>query len=137
MGKGRKEIVALQRFTHEDLPEKAKTLGTMAEVHEYFQEAENFEIDPQSATVALIVYFMVRKKPVRESVILPLQRQKKEIRAEQLMEEIDALKEKILIFERMWQSARKMDENYGDFEEETGKKIRRIEDHFWKAEEKI
>ena len=46
LGKGREEIVALQRFTHEDLPEKAKTLGTIAEVHEYFQDAQNFQIDP-------------------------------------------------------------------------------------------
>ena len=64
----------------------------MMEVHEYFQDAENFEIDPQAATVALFVYFIVKKKPVRESVILSLQRQKKVIKAEDLMEEIDALK---------------------------------------------
>ena len=49
--------------------------------------------------VTLFVYFMVKKRPVQESVILPLQRQKKEIKTEHLMEEIDDLKKKILILE--------------------------------------
>ena len=109
----------------------------MMEVHEYFQDAENIEIDPQSATVALFVYTMIKNKPIKESVILSLQRQKKEIKAEDLMEEIDALKKKILMLERISQSPTKIDANEGDFEEEMGRKIKRIEDDFWEAEKKI
>ena len=80
---------------------------------------------------------MVKKRPVQESVILPLQRQKKEIKTEDLMEEINALNKKILILEKISLPRKQMDANEGDFEEEMEKKIRRMEDQFWKAEEKI
>ena len=68
---------------------------------------------------------------------MPLQRQKKEIKTEDLMEEINALNKKILILEKISLPRKQMDANEGDFEEEMEKKIRRIEDQFWKAEEKI
>ena len=53
------------------------------------------------------------------------------------MEEINALNKKILILEKISLPRKQMDANEGDFEEEMEKKIRRMEDQFWKAEEKI
>ena len=75
-GTRNREVVALKRFMHEDLPRKLKTFANIEEVFEYFQEAENFEIDPQQVTVTVFVFTMVKYKPVKESVALPLQKEK-------------------------------------------------------------
>ena len=114
-----------------------KTFGNIEEVFKYFQKVKYLEIDPASATVTVLVHSIQNFEPVQKLVPLSLEKQKIEIKTEQLMEEIDALKAKILILERISLPQKQMDANEGDFEEETGRKIKRIEDQFWKAEEKI
>ena len=65
-GEKNREIVAVKRFTYEDLPGKMKTFTTIMEVFEHFQGADNFEVDPQSATVTVFVYFIRKYVPVKE-----------------------------------------------------------------------
>ena len=50
--------------------------GNIGEVHEYFRNPENFEVDPQSAQVNVFVYSISKKdfKPVKESLILSLEK---------------------------------------------------------------
>ena len=53
--KGQKslETVAQKKYVFQDLPKELQTLGSMKEVSEIFRFPENFEIDPQSATVTV------------------------------------------------------------------------------------
>ena len=94
-GERNRQIVTLKRFSYDDLPEKIKAFGDIKEVYEYFQNAENFEINTQSAAVTVFVFVLIKHRPVQESVILPLEKQKVEIDAEILLDEIYILEEKI------------------------------------------
>ena len=50
------EITARRRYISADLPEKIQAFGDLRKVHQYFQDARNFEIDLQSATVVAFVF---------------------------------------------------------------------------------
>ena len=73
-GERNREVVALKRFLYEDLPEKMKMFGNIEEVFKYFRKPKFFEVDPQSATVTVSVFEMKDFEPVKESVLLPLEK---------------------------------------------------------------
>ena len=51
---------------------KMQVSGNMKGVYEYFEDAENFEIDNHSTTVTVFVFVLIKHKPVREPVLLLL-----------------------------------------------------------------
>ena len=100
-GAKNREIVAVKRFTYEDLPEKMKTFGSIEKVFKYLGKAKYIQIDPASATVTVLVHTIDEDfEPVEEFVLLSLEKQQIEIKTEQLLEEIDVLKARIENLER-------------------------------------
>ena len=99
-GEKNREIVAVKRFTYEDLPEKMKTFGSIEKVFKYLGKAKYIQIDPASATVTVHVHTIEDFEPVEESVLLCLEKEKIAIDAEKLLEEIDVLKARIENLER-------------------------------------
>ena len=69
--------------------------GTIEEVFKHFQNAENFEVDPQSATVTVPVFQIKNYRPVQKLVPLSLKKEKIMVEADKLLEEIDVLKGRI------------------------------------------
>ena len=64
----------MKRFTYEDLPEEMKIFGNIEEVFKYFRKAENFEVDPQSATVTVPVFQIKNYRAVQKLVPLFLEK---------------------------------------------------------------
>ena len=80
-------------------------------------------------------------KPVYEEVVLTLEKEKSMISNEALVEEIKILKEKVAALEKRSHQPAELiipvreGSNKNDFEEETERKIRKLEEEVWRIQE--